>query len=133
MAAGTEPPTPPKGGTPSDPKRPSKKSQLLVAFIAGMIMLLIIVAIGAHNHNEANRKACQIDLAEMRKKTLLMEQELSKAEYLNDQMKAYLAAGIDDGSTVDYTRSLYGSSMERVKSLHAEYEELKEAYEQTCN
>ena len=138
MSAGTGP-TLPKGHIPPSKKSPSKKSPskkstLAKVAIACVITLAILVAGSNYAHNKAlQEKVCQPLLTDMKKMTLIAEQEFAKAEHLGDQMKAYLAAGIVDGPLVDTTRSLHESSMERAKHMLAEYAKAKEKYETTCN
>ena len=134
VSAGAGGPTLPKDNTSSSKKPRSKKSKLAIAAIAAAIMFLILVAGSNYAHNKAQQeKFCQPLLADMQTMLRIVEQEQTKAEHLNDQLKAYLAAGIVDGPLIDSTRSLQETSMERAKHMLAEYEKAKVGYEANCD
>ena len=135
MPEGHTPPTLPAGHTAPSDKKPSKlsgKKRTLVQVIVGLVIGMVIIAGLA-----AMRNACTSEdmaerealLTEMRKKTLLAETEMAKAEGMNDLVKAYIDAGAGDAPEAIYANSLATSNLERGKQLIAEYNELKVRYE----
>ena len=137
-AMGRGPPTLPKGTAPSGGKKGGggKKHTVALVFLGLAIGSVIILAATAmRGPTESDLAMCADALTEMRRLTLLIEQEHAKAEGMIDMVKAYHAAGLTDGPEIAAANSLATSNIERAQRLQAEFNEIKEVYDaaEHCN